>query len=141
MKFTKQAEYAVILVSELAFCDKNKSLREIADHCHLSYAFLRKVAHLLAAAKIIIGEEGKNGGYRLERSVDKISLREILEGAGEPMLQYPCCDGSRDCSVSAVCPRNSILFGLQSAIDAMFGNLTLGQLLKGEASCMGLWKR
>ncbi len=140
MKFSKKAQYAVILCSELAFFDKNRSLREIAEHCQISYAFLRKVAHLLAEAKIVTGEEGKGGGYRLAKPVDEITLREILVAAGESMIQLPCCDGSKDCASSAVCPRNSILFTLQSAIDEMFGNLTLDRLLKGESSCMGLWK-
>ena len=140
MKFSKKAEYAVILCSELAFCDKNRSLREIAGHCEISYAFLRKVAHLLAEAKIVAGEEGKNGGYRLEKPADEVTLREILVAAGESMAHQPCCDGSRDCSGSAVCPRNSILFTLQSAVDEMFGSLTLDRMLKGEGSCLKLWK-
>lgn len=139
MKFTKQAEYAVILASELA-CDKCRSLREIAGRCQISYAFLRKVAFKMAGYGLIKGEEGKNGGYHLVKSAQEISLKDILDSIGEPLITCSCCEGGKECSTSAVCPRNSILASLQKGIGEIFGSLTLDALIKGNKSCMKIWK-
>lgn len=140
MKFTKQAEYAVILASELAFCDKLRSLREISDHCQISYAMLRKVAHQMASTGLIKGEEGKGGGYILNRPPKEINLVDLLEAAGEQLKYCLCCEGERECADSAVCPRNSTLYALQGAIGEMLGNLTLADLMKSQCSCMRIWK-
>lgn len=141
MKFTKKAEYAVILASELAFCQNNRSLREISEHSQISYALLRKVAHEMSIAGLIRGEEGKNGGYSLARQPEEINLKEILAAIDEPLVSAPCCFGEKSCSGSAVCPRNSVLYALQGAMDEIFGVLTLEKLIKGDASCMKMWKR
>ncbi|MDO8513743.1 MAG: Rrf2 family transcriptional regulator [bacterium] len=142
MKFTKKAEYSVILASELALEGTGLvSLSQLAKKCQVSYGLLRNVAFLLSKAGLVAGEEGKSGGYRLAKPADRIVLREVLEAIGEPIIHCPCCGGEKECAGSSVCPRNSILISLQGAIDGIIGDLTLGKLVKGDASCMKMWKR
>lgn len=141
MKFTKKAEYAVILAGYLTENTTVVSLSKIAKDSHISYSFLRQVGHMLAEAGIVKGEEGKAGGYTLSKSPDSITLRNILEAIGEPIVICPCCDGSQSCGDSAVCPRNSVLYSLQIAIDNTFGDLTIDKLIRGEKSCVKTWKK
>lgn len=141
MKFTKQAEYAVILASELAICQgQSISLKMVADKAQISYVFLRKVAFLLQKSGLIKGEEGKYGGYRLSKQAEEITLQEVLLAAGEPLWDEPCCDGGKICRTSAVCPKNSVLKNLALVICETLGSITLDIIANGKLACAGIFK-
>lgn len=141
MKFSRQAQYAVILASELAMSGQVLSLTKISEKCQISYAFLRKVANKLTEARIIHGLEGKNGGYVLSRNLETITLSEILMAVDEQIYECSDCNGHCDSANSAICPKNSVLFCLQQAIENIFEKITLDKLICGRHMCTRIGKR
>lgn len=145
MNVTRKAEYAVILTAELARNASKAplSIKSIALSEKISYDFLRQVAHLLDKNNIIVGEEGKDGGYRLAKPAKKILLKDILAAVDEPFYEKPCCDDSKSkkCGLSAICPEKSVLYRIQKAVEETFGNLSLDILSKGDISCAKIWKK
>lgn len=95
-QFSHKIDYGLFLMSELAKNDEIKSLRIIADYNKMSFFFLQKVAFDLRKGGLIQADRGKNGGYRLTKSPQKISLKEILEALEGPMAVMHCLNHGPD---------------------------------------------
>jgi Rrf2 family protein len=142
MKFTKQAQYAVIITKELVGVSKPVSLKCISLKTKLSYSFLKKVAQMLREKDILAAIEGKDGGYLLNKPASQINLHEILDAVGESIIEKPCCrNEENNCEKLALCPYQSVFYNIQLAIFATFGELTLDKIVRGDLSCAKLWKR
>jgi Rrf2 family protein len=87
MKLTRAASYALHAVVYMA---AQKSDKPVASH-HIAAArgiperFLLKVLKPLVSARILTSVKGPNGGYRLARSPNDISMLEVLEAVEGPV--------------------------------------------------------
>lgn len=76
----------------------------LAEQSHAPRAFLSKVLQTLADAGVVEGRKGHNGGYRLGRPADSITLAEVvLPFCGENEGAAPCVTGARPCTPSDPC--------------------------------------
>jgi Rrf2 family protein len=87
MKLTRASSYALHAV---AFMSVQKHDRPIASH-NIAQArgiperFLLKVLKPLVSARVLLSIKGPNGGYRLAKKPDDISMLEILEAVDGPI--------------------------------------------------------
>ncbi len=107
----RETDYAIQL---LQFLDAKKnsfcSLREVSQKSGISFWFLQKIARKLSLAGFIEAEQGVNGGYRLSRSIKKISLYNVFEAMeGKPAItpclrceKYSCVNFDKKCEVKKI---------------------------------------
>jgi Rrf2 family protein len=87
MKLTRAASYAI---HALVFMATQKHNRPMASH-NIAQArgiperFLLKVLKPLVSVRLLMSIKGPNGGYRLAKSANEISLLEILEAVDGPI--------------------------------------------------------
>ena len=87
MKLTRAANYAI---HALVYMAGQKHNRPVASH-HIAQArgiperFLLKVLKPLVSARVLNSIKGPNGGYRLARPANEISILEILEAVDGPI--------------------------------------------------------
>jgi Rrf2 family transcriptional regulator, cysteine metabolism repressor len=114
MTFSAKTEYGVRLMIELGRQegDQPTSLKVIAEAEGLPLSYLEHVVASLKRAGLVTSSRGAQGGYRLARPAERISMDEVvlaLEGAIAPMecfVHLPteriACshegDGGRACS-------------------------------------------
>jgi Rrf2 family protein len=87
MKLTRAASYAI---HALAFMATQKHNRPMASHNvakarGIPERFLLKVLKPLVGARVLHSVKGPNGGYRLARPANDITLLEILEAVDGPI--------------------------------------------------------
>ncbi len=99
MKLTRASSYALHAVAYMA---AQKSDKPVASH-HIAHArgiperFLLKVLKPLVSARVLHSIKGPNGGYRLARQPNDISMLEILEAVDGPIRgQAPFTDEEVD---------------------------------------------
>lgn len=93
LKVTRKAELGLLIVSELAHRAESEgplSLEEIARKSGDSRKFLEQVAGELRRADLIHGVRGAQGGYRLARKADDITVVEVLNAVEGPMELDAC---------------------------------------------------
>ena len=88
MRLTRASSYALHAVAYMA---QQKSDRPVASHkiAHergIPERFLLKVLKPLVSARVLTSIKGPNGGYRLARSPNDITLLEIVEAVDGPIL-------------------------------------------------------
>ena len=107
MKLSTKGRYGLRALVDLAANEAGEavSLAQTAKRQKLSLNYLEQVFGMLRRAGIVVGVKGSNGGFRLARSMDDITVKEILEalegkfsiadGAGED-TQDPVQNALRD---------------------------------------------
>jgi Rrf2 family protein len=97
MKLTRASSYALHAVTFMAV---QKHDHPIASH-HIAQArdiperFLLKVLKPLVSARVLHSVKGPNGGYRLARSPNAITLLEVLEAVDGPIRGQSPFGGSK----------------------------------------------
>src|SRR6202035_911393 len=88
MKLTRASSYALHAVAYMA--QQKTQDKPIASH-HIAHArgiperFLLKVLKPLVSVRVLLSIKGPNGGYRLAKPADEISLLEVLEAVDGPI--------------------------------------------------------
>ncbi len=104
MRLTKKGDYALRAVIQLASADGvPKSISHLSKVGAIPRNFAAKILKELANAGILKSYAGKNGGYRLAKSAEEISFREIIEAVEGPIIINRCIEDSSDCSRVGFC--------------------------------------
>ena len=82
------------------------SLKEIASEMGLSQKFLEEIAASVKRAKLVEGKKGPNGGYRLAKKAEDISIHKILVALEGPIAKMGC--DSSICPVAEKCTSKSL---------------------------------
>ena len=102
-------------------------LKEIADAEGISRKYLESIMTILSKAGFVDASHGKNGGYRLNRSVEGYTVGDILR-LTEGDLSPEACDAAceRNCHSRAMWAK------LGKMIDDFFDGITLKELMEQE---------
>ncbi len=79
-------------------------VREIASATELPAPYLAKLIHGLARRGIVLTQRGIGGGVTLARAAQEITLHDLCEALGDPVLQRRCMLGTAECSDERACP-------------------------------------
>jgi Rrf2 family iron-sulfur cluster assembly transcriptional regulator len=71
---------------------------------------------------------GKDGGYRLSRRPDSISVLEVVEAGEGPLKPQRCALGDGPCRWEAVCPMHEIWSAATKAMCDELASTTLANL-------------
>lgn len=96
MKLTRASSYALHAVAFMASqkSDKPVASHHIAKERKIPERFLLKVLKPLVGARVLLSVKGPNGGYRLARAANQITMLEILEAVDGPIRgQSPFGEG------------------------------------------------
>jgi Rrf2 family iron-responsive transcriptional regulator len=132
MRLTKQTNYAVrIMMYCAANGDKLSRIPEIARAYNVSELFLFKILQPLHKAGLVETLRGRNGGVRLGRAADKITLFDVVRVTEESFSMAECFDeGGADCPLIDSCGLNSALRRALNAFFDVLSEYTIDDLVK-----------
>ena len=110
MKISTKGRYGLRIMTDIAIHGKNEcvSLKDIAEREHLSEKYLEQIINLLGKENLVQSVRGAKGGYHLTRSVEEITVKDILlatEGSLAPVAcaaDNDCCENYCDCVTSFI---------------------------------------
>lgn len=85
MRLTSKGRYAVRAMLDLTFNSSGNPVRlqEISTRQAISLHYLEQLFRKLRTGKVVKSVRGPGGGYVLARSMDEITVKDILECVGE----------------------------------------------------------
>jgi Rrf2 family transcriptional regulator, iron-sulfur cluster assembly transcription factor len=85
MRLTSKGRYAVRAMLDLTFHSNGNPVRlqEISTRQSISLHYLEQLFRKLRTGKVVKSVRGPGGGYVLSRSMDEISVKDILDCVGE----------------------------------------------------------
>ena len=104
LRVTKLTDYATVVMTVLAARPGEVlSAPELAEQAGLEAPTVAKVLKPLAAAGLVAGFRGANGGYRLARAAADINLVEIVDAMEGPLAMTECSVHDGQCGIEASC--------------------------------------
>jgi len=109
LRLSKTGDYAVRAAIALARRHGNGYLkiREVAAEMVLPLRYTPQILGLLAHAGLADAKAGRDGGYRLSRAPNEITLLEIVEAAEGPLQTSRCTLRGGPCQWDNTCPVHS----------------------------------
>ncbi|WP_130889807.1 MULTISPECIES: Rrf2 family transcriptional regulator [Fusobacterium] len=118
MKITQESDYAIKIVLYLSKLDKGEiaNAREISEAEKMSMKFALKILRRLCKVKLVESFRGIKGGYKLKKSANDISLRNVIEVIqGDLFINTSLKNVSSAKKVEAD-PVNSLLYSIQEDV-------------------------
>lgn len=140
MRLTRQTNYAMRI---LMYCATNSGrlsrVADIAAAYSLSELYLFKIMQPLVEAGLMETVRGRNGGVRLGRPAQDISLFDVVQVTEEGFAMAECFENdAAECPLIDSCALNS---ALREALDAFFEVLerhSIADLVKARPGIRGL---
>lgn len=134
-KVTRKADFAIRGMLHLgAHPDGKASLDEIAEAEAIPKPFLAKILQALSKKNLIRSSKGPSGGFMLLRSLDKITLLDVIEAVeGEISLNRCLLDRNR-CPRTGYCSAHIIWMECQEKLTATLKRHTIESLVNKEQS-------
>ncbi|MFB2538981.1 MULTISPECIES: Rrf2 family transcriptional regulator [unclassified Acinetobacter] len=133
MRLTTRGRYTVTAMLDLALrpADQTITLSEIAARQTISIAYLEQLFSKLKRNQLVTSVRGANGGYKLARSADTITVLEIIEAVNES-VDATRCDHQGNCQNGAMCLTHDLWHGLSAHIENYLSSITLADLINRE---------
>jgi Rrf2 family protein len=126
----KHGDYAVRAMLDIAqhWTGKPRKAREIAASMDIPPGFLRQVLAALVSQDLLSSTAGPNGGYRLTRSPEEITLLDIIEPLEKYRSPSKCILRGGPCDWSDACPVHNVWSVAQLAFAESLDTVSLAQL-------------
>ena len=111
LALTKRGDYTVRAAISLAKAFPSggyRKIREVAAEMDLPLRYTPQILNLLLKAGIAEARAGQQGGYRLRRSPEEITLLDVVEAAEGPLRSERCTLRGGPCHWDDVCPLHFI---------------------------------
>ena len=132
MSFTKQVQYALQMLMHLE--NSNETLltvKEIAEERELPHNFLQKIAQDLAKWNIIESRRGRNGGVKLKKPSNEITVKDII-GVVDGQSTHECIIGEKSCTPENMC---HVCNHYHTHFAELYHNTSLHDLLNKDNCC------
>ena len=128
MEITTKGRYAVRVMADLARQNDFVSLTDVAQRLEISIKYLEKIIAMLSKAKLVKSLRGANGGYKLSRDAEKISVKDVLNATGDAIKISTCLD-TEICPVADKCDTIEVWNTLNGLINNYLENVSLKDLV------------
>jgi Rrf2 family iron-sulfur cluster assembly transcriptional regulator len=106
------------------------SIRQLSEKEKISPVFLEQIFYKLRKAGIVDSVRGPGGGFRFSRPLSELTVKEILDAAGEGLTLSPCGKKHADCSNMNDCVSFLIWAEATTMVNEYFDSLRMDALLK-----------
>ncbi|MEO6154809.1 MAG: SUF system Fe-S cluster assembly regulator [Thermomonas sp.] len=130
LRVTKLTDYATVVLTALAARpDAVLSAPELADQAGLEAPTVAKLLKPLAQAGLVESFRGANGGYRLARAAETISLVEIVEAMEGPLGMTECSVHAGQCGIEHSCGVRANWRRINDVVADALRGVSLAQML------------
>jgi Rrf2 family iron-sulfur cluster assembly transcriptional regulator len=141
MRITTRGRYALRASLALAKLGKEGnpvSINALAEQEDISSIFLEQIFFKLRKAGIVNSIRGPGGGFCFARPLDQLTVKEILDAAGEDLNITACDKHTKNCDHIGDCLSHHIWEDLSQIVNDYFGGITLGSILKKHQTTVSL---
>jgi Rrf2 family iron-sulfur cluster assembly transcriptional regulator len=133
MRITTRGRYALrasLALAKLGKSGEPISINTLSEEENISSVFLEQIFFKLRKAGIVSSVRGPGGGFCFARALDELSVKEILDAAGEDLAVSPCDKHQEDCDRISGCLSHHIWVEMTELVNSYLRNLTLAAILE-----------
>lgn len=129
MRLSTSARYSLRALSDLCTCPENDpvSVSDISSRQNIPLTYLEQLFGKLRRAGILDSVRGSQGGYMLSRPADDITIADILQALGEPVI-FGSCQTDKGCENAVTCPTFNLWRKVKGSVDEILRTTTLDDI-------------
>lgn len=135
-----RGRYALRMMVDLAEHqgDGYVALKDIAKRQNISKKYLEQIIPVLNRAALLQTSRGFGGGYRLAKSPEDYTVKEILEATEGSLAPVACLEGDvNTCPRRAECDTLFVWEGLKKTVDSYLNGISLQDILDKKNGNLG----
>lgn len=134
LRVSKLTDYATVVMACLAARGMEvASAQTLAESAHLETPTVSKLLKQLAQAGLVVSTRGTNGGYRLARAPERITIADIVTAMEGPIGMTECSVHSGLCGHEPHCGVRVNWRRINQAISAALAGVTLAEMTRPPA--------
>lgn len=128
--FSQASENALRALTILAGCEQGQWVlaHDLAELLNIKVHYLAKVLQTLARRGVLESHRGRQGGFRLARPAQTITLWDVVAELDDVSKLEGCVMGEDTCSDETACPLHTLWKDLRTKFKEKLQNTTLQQL-------------
>ncbi|GAA0713505.1 SUF system Fe-S cluster assembly regulator [Dokdonella soli] len=131
LRVSRLTDYATVVMTCLVTAgDGVLSAQSLAERARLEVPTVSKLLKQLAQAELVVSTRGINGGYRLARAPDLISIADIVTAMEGPIGMTECSAHAGLCDLESHCGVRVNWQRINQAIASALENVTLADMVK-----------
>ena len=137
LRLSTTARYSLRALSDLCSRSDNQpvSVSDIASRQNIPVTYLEQILAKLRRGGILDSVRGAQGGYILARPAGKITVAEILQALGEPVI-FGSCQTDKGCENAVTCPTFNLWRKVKGSVDEILRTTTLEDIADEKLSLM-----
>lgn len=128
------AAAAAICLARAYESGRPKKLREISAEMAIPRTFASQILGDLVHAGIAVSAFGRDGGHRLARPPEQVSVAEVIEAAEGPLASERCALRDGPCRWHDVCPMHETMTTATASLREVLTSTTLAMLADRDAA-------
>ncbi|WP_043922998.1 RrF2 family transcriptional regulator [Leadbettera azotonutricia] len=132
MRITTRGRYALRASLALAKLGKDGnpvSISHLAEQENISSVFLEQIFFKLRKAGLVSSIRGPGGGFYFAKSLDELTIKQILDAAGEDLNITACDKHTVDCEHIGDCLSHHVWEDLTKMVNDYFAGITLSSII------------
>jgi FeS assembly SUF system regulator len=140
LRITRLTDYATVILGHMALDpDRLYSAKTLAEQlsnngASLGGATISKVLKILSGHHIVLSTRGAEGGYKLAKSPDKLTITAIIEAIEGPLAITECALSQHHCGQAKGCGVQAHWQTINQVIAQALNQMTLADLIQGQRS-------
>ncbi len=136
MKLSTRGRYGIHAMYDLAvhYGDGPQSIKCIAERQGIPEAYLEQLIAMLRRAELVLSNRGAQGGYRLARSPEQITVGDVLRALEGGLNLVDCLEEDETCGKSCDCPSRIVWIKLRDGLNRVVDGITLRDMVEEQAA-------
>jgi len=133
MRITTRGRYALrasLALAKLGESGLPISINTLSSEENVSSVFLEQIFFKLKKAGIVTSTRGPGGGFHFSQSLHTLTVKQILEAAGEDLDMTFCDKRSDDCERVGECMSHQVWVCANELVKNYFADITLSSILE-----------
>jgi len=133
MNITTRGRYALrasLALAKLGTCGEPVSINNLSEEENISSIFLEQIFYKLRKAGIVTSIRGPGGGFCFAKSLNELTVKQILEAAGENLEITFCDKTGESCDKIGQCLCHYIWLDVNQLVKNYFNNISLSSILE-----------
>ncbi|MBQ8425904.1 MAG: Rrf2 family transcriptional regulator [Clostridia bacterium] len=131
MKISTKGRYALRVMADIALSsdDKNVSIMELSSRNSISDKYLEQIISLMVKNNLLLSFRGSQGGYKLSRPANEITIGEIMKAAEGNFETVSCINSNEKCDKADMCLTVNVWAKLDKIVNDFFNSTTLDDVI------------
>jgi Rrf2 family protein len=108
-------------------------VKDVAEACAIPGPYLAKIIHALARCGVVATQRGVGGGVTLAHDPESVTLLDLCEALGDPVVQRRCLLGPAPCSDERACPAHAFWAGYRERLLEFLRRTTISDIAEFES--------